>query len=109
MLDHVPDHPLALRTQDVEGVGAHVFKRSSLQCQVTYLGPFPCVMTSWWASATGASASAATRTFLRCTAAVGGSPLRKQSIPSECHDDAHAQPPSVATITALMVCTRFSA
>ena len=33
----------------------------------------------------------------------------QQSSPSERHDYAHAQPPSVATITALMVCTRFSA
>ena len=33
----------------------------------------------------------------------------EQRVPAECDDDAHRQLPSVATMTALIVCSRFSA
>jgi hypothetical protein len=36
-------------------------------------------------------------------------PAAEQGVASECDDDAHPQRPSVATMTALMVCMRFSA
>ena len=89
LLDHVPDHPLALRTEDVEGVRANVFVGRCLQCQETHLGTVSVRDYELVGVCDG-------RQRLRRSADVftlyrGGGMLAptQQCIPPERHDDAH--------------------
>jgi hypothetical protein len=66
-------------------------------------------MTSSCSSASGASALHAVRALARWFSAVSGSPRRSSAFPPSATTTRMGQSPNVATITALMVCIRFSA
>ena len=72
-------------------------------------GPFPCEITSSCSSATGARAAQAAWAFARWFSAVSGSPRRSSAFPPSATTTRTSQLPRVATMTALIVCIRFSA
>src|SRR5439155_1203274 len=73
-------------------------------------GPLPWVMTTSCSSASGASACTARNALVRWTAASGRWPRSRRALPPIAMTiRLLTQAPSVATMTALIVCMRFSA
>ena len=109
LLDDVADHPLRLRTEDVEGVGVDRLVRRSLERKQADLRSVAVGDHELMLERDGRKCLARGARVL--TLVLGGESLAptQQRVASECDDDAHRQCPNVATMTALIVCIRFSA
>src|SRR4051794_24252219 len=109
LLEHVADHPLRLGDENVERIGVdgrvgRALQREQADLRAVAVGDDQLVVGRHRGERLARRAGV-------LTLVLGGQrlPAPQQRVASEGDDDAHAQLPSVATMTALIVCMRFSA
>jgi hypothetical protein len=105
LLEHVPDHPFRLRAEDVERIRVDGCIRAPLQCEQADLRVF-AVRDNELVLECDGSERLARKACVR-TLVLGSQRLAppQEGVASESDDDAR-QLPSVATMTALIVCIR---
>ena len=106
----IADHPLRLGAEDVERVGGEQARvTGALQRQQPHLGPVAMSDHQLVVARASGRAPPRRRDVVLLDVGVGALPTLEQRVPPERRDDPHRQSSSVATMTALIVWSRFSA